>query len=90
MDMDIADQAQKRMEAAYTTLSDEAKNIRTQVYADLQDGGNWSGFSAKEFFESFNVIDNAFYYNLVELNKLAIVLRGEVDQWKAMQDHLAE
>jgi len=88
MDLDIADRAQKRMAAAFTTMSDEAKKIRPQIYTVLQDNGNWSGFSANEFFESFNILDNAFYHNLEELNKLAAVLRGEVDQWKAAQDHL--
>jgi hypothetical protein len=89
MDLEIADQAQQRMANVYATMSDEAKKIRTQVYTSLQDNGNWSGFSAKEFFDSFNVIDNAFFHNLEELNKLAVVLKGEIDQWKAMQDHIA-
>jgi uncharacterized protein YukE len=88
MDLDIADQAQQRMAYVYTTMSDEAKKIRTQVYTSLQDSGNWSGFSAKEFFDSFNALDNAFYHNLEELNTMAGNLRAEIDQWKAMQDHL--
>ncbi|MGB7539716.1 MAG: hypothetical protein WBM17_14335, partial [Anaerolineales bacterium] len=57
-----------------------------QVYGVLQDGGNWMGYSAKEFYEKFNETDQCLYAVLEDFGKVGVMLRGEVDQWKAMQE----
>jgi hypothetical protein len=89
MDMEIAKQATSRMEMAFTTMNDEMKRIRFQVYSTLQDNGNWMGFSANEFFKEFTAIDVDFDRRLKEFGMIGEFLRQEVDQWIAMQEHLS-
>ena len=90
MDMDIANQAVRRMETSYTTITDEIRKIRGQIYTNLQDNGNWMGFSANEFFKVFNAIDLAFDKRLEDFRMLGDSLHQEVDQWISMQEHLSD
>ncbi len=88
MDLEIAEQAVRRMETAHATITDQVHKIRAQVYDSLQDSGNWMGFSANDFYQVFNTADITFDLTLEKFRLLGTFLHKEVDQWKAMQEHL--
>jgi hypothetical protein len=88
LDLDLAEQAIRRLESTHGTMCDEIKNVQRQVYEILQDGGNWMGMSAKQFFTQFLETDQNLHAQVLDYANLAVILRGEVDQWKAIQDKL--
>jgi hypothetical protein len=89
LDLDLAEQAIRRLGETHKMMCDEIKNVQRQVYEVLQDGGNWMGMSARNFFDGFLENDNYLHAAMEDYANLAVVLQGEVDQWKAVQEKLA-
>ncbi len=89
LDLELAEHAISKLASTHGMMCDEIKNIQRQVYEVLQDGGNWSGMSAKLFFEEFLETDTSLHAAMEAYANLEVILRGEVDQWKAVQEKLS-
>jgi hypothetical protein len=88
LNLELAEQAIRRLESTHGTVCDEIKNVQRQAYGVLQDGGNWMGMSAKQFFDQFLENDNCLHAVILDYQQLAVLLQGEVDQWKAISGKL--